>query len=98
MELGAPTPQQLQIAPLRFAPAGMTRGGQLRFRKVSDLDGQGYERLLCEDRRSLHYSHALSLAVLELTLYEVSYLPNGETVAFKIYGQLPSAVDDDGVE
>jgi hypothetical protein len=44
------------------------------------------------------YSHTLLLAVIELTLYEVSYLPDGETVAFKIHGQLPSAVDDDSVE
>ncbi len=43
-------------------------------------------------------SNASSLAVIELTLYEVSYLASGETVAFKIHGQLTAAVDDDGVE
>jgi len=30
------------------------KGRAVTFRKVSNLDGQGYKRLLCEDRRSLH--------------------------------------------
>ena len=46
--------QQLQIPPLRYAPVGMTKGRSVTFRKVSDLEGQRSERLLCEDCGSLH--------------------------------------------
>jgi hypothetical protein len=32
------------------------KGRGVTFRKVSDSDGKGWERLLCEDRRSLHFA------------------------------------------
>jgi hypothetical protein len=31
------------------------KGRAVTHRRVSDLDGQGHERLLCEDRKSLRY-------------------------------------------
>jgi hypothetical protein len=47
---------------------------------------------------SQKHSDMLLLTVIELALYEVSDLASREIVAFKIYGELPSAIDDDGVE